>query len=195
MSAPTRVGAAAWQMLQDWLPGNDEPDRPQMQLATVDADGSPDVRTLLLSEFGPDGFWFHTDSRSRKVTQLGAASRVALLFLWPGFTRQLSVQGVAELAQAEEIAAAFTRRSPHLQQLAWQNTDEFAVLAQQERIERWQALAAAHPDGFAQPPTWTGYLVRPTRLTFWEGSTETASRRIEFTATPGGDWRTTLLAG
>jgi len=191
-----RVTGSAWTMLADWLPGNDEIDRPQMQVATVDVEGHPDVRTVLLTEFDAEGFWFHTDARSRKSTQLAADNAVALLFLWPGFTRQLSIQGYAEPAAPEEIAAAYTRRSAHLQQLAWQNTDAFAELDQRLRIERWAQLAERHPDGFDAPPTWTGYQVRPTRLTFWEGSTVTASRRTEFT--PGvleDTWERAYLAG
>jgi pyridoxamine 5'-phosphate oxidase len=182
-----------WELLTAWLPANDDPERPQMQLATVTAEGRPDVRTVLLTEFSPEGFWFHTDSRSRKAGQLQASSAVALLFLWPGFTRQLSVQGEAAVASREEIAAAYARRSDFLKQLAWQNTHDFAQLPQAERVARWQVFAE-HADASHQPPTWTGYLVRPRRLTFWEGGVDTASLRTEFTATPSG-WERGYLAG
>jgi pyridoxamine 5'-phosphate oxidase len=182
-----------WELLATWLPTNDDPERPQIQLATVTSEGRPDIRTVLLTEFSPEGFWFHTDSRSRKASQLQMSSAVAILILWPGFTRQISVQGVASVASREEIAEAYSRRSPYLKQLAWQNTYEFAQLPLAERIARWEVFTEAG-DISTPPPTWTGYLVRPERLTFWESNPVAASLRTEFTATPSG-WECTYLPG
>jgi len=189
-----RIEGEAWRLLREWLPADDDPDRPQLTLSTVMPDGRPDARTVLLTAVDPRGFSFHTDARSRKVAQLAANPAVALTFLWPGFVRQLVVTGTAEPAPADEVAAAYRARSPYLQQLAWQNTAEFAALPAGERVERWRAFATDHPGGFDPPPTWTGYLVRPGRLTFWQGDPETASLRTEFTATAGG-WAVSYLPG
>ncbi|GLY16990.1 pyridoxine/pyridoxamine 5'-phosphate oxidase [Kineosporia sp. NBRC 101677] len=187
------IAGEAWELLSDWLPGNHEPERPQLQLATVTDEGTPDVHTVLLTRFSPEGFWFNTDSRSRKAQQLRSTPAVALLFLWPGFTRQLSVQGVASVVPTSESAEAYQRRSPYLQQLAWQNTNAFAQLPASEREARWDAFT--HSGDLSQPPpTWAGYLVRPERLTFWEGNPAAASRRTEFTWC-AGEWRRTYLAG
>ncbi|MGV8895724.1 MAG: pyridoxine/pyridoxamine 5'-phosphate oxidase [Rhodoglobus sp.] len=177
-------------LLDDWLPANDNPERPQMILSTVSAAGSPDARTVLLSEFDSQGLYFHTDSRSRKVADIAANPAVALTFLWPGFTRQLVVQGAAEVAPSPEIAAAFEARSPYLKQLAWQNSREFAQLDLDERRSEWASFAL--PDD--PPTTWIGFVVRPTRLTFWSSDPETASRREEFTLVDGG-WSSSYLAG
>ena len=182
-----------WQLLAEWLPSNEDPARPLMTLATA-ADGIPDARTLLLSEFDRDGFYFHTDSRSRKVRQLSVDNRVALMLHFPDKARQLTVQGVAEIAPGDELRRAFRARSPYLQQLAWQNTVEFAGLPLADRLTAWSAFKDDHADGFGQPLTWTGYLVRPSRLTFWIGNPDTASRRTEYTRTPEG-WAVSLLAG
>ena len=182
-----------WQLLAEWLPPNEDPARPLMTLATA-ADGVPDARTLLLSEFDRDGFYFHTDTRSRKVRQLAADGRVALMLHFPDKARQLTVQGVAEVASTEELRRAFRARSAYLQQLAWQNTVEFAGLPLADRLSAWSAFRDDHADGFGQPLTWTGYLVRPSRLTFWFGNPDTASRRTEYTRTPEG-WAVSLLAG
>lgn len=182
-----------WQLLAEWLPSNEDPARPLMTLATA-ADGIPDARTLLLSEFDREGFYFHTDTRSRKVRQLAAEPRVALMLHFPDKARQLTVQGVAEPAPSDELRRAFRARSPYLQQLAWQNTVEFAGLPLADRLSAWSAFTDDHADGFGQPLTWTGYLVRPSRLTFWFGNPDTASRRTEYTRTPEG-WAVSLLAG
>lgn len=182
-----------WELLAAWLPANDDPARPVMTVATA-ADGIPDARTLLLSEWDRSGLYFHTDARSRKVGQLTANPRVALMLHFPDRARQLTVQGSAEPAPGDELKRAFRARSAYLQQLAWQNTVEFAGLPLADRLKEWAVFRADHADGFGQPPTWAGYLVRPTRLTFWIGSPDTASRRTEYLLTPEG-WAVSLLAG
>ena len=74
-----QVPDEVWQVLQAWLPTNEDPDRPVMTLATVDRSGTPDARSVLLSELDRDGFFFHTDAGSRKVAQLGDIPDVALV--------------------------------------------------------------------------------------------------------------------
>jgi pyridoxamine 5'-phosphate oxidase len=190
MNEPTNP----WDIVVDWLPANDDPERPQMTLSTVTVAGEADARTVLLTEFSTDGFFFHTDAMSRKVDNIVKNSSVALTFLWPGFTRQLVVQGRAELAPAEEIRSAYRGRSPYLQQLAWQNSFEFAQLPLAERRARWAAFAQERAGNFEQPPNWVGFLVRATRMTFWTSDPDAASRRVEYRASSGG-WTIAHLPG
>jgi len=178
-----------WQKLVEWLPANDDPNRPRITLSTA----APDARTVLLSEFDEHGFYFHTDSRSRKVQQLADDPRVALTFLWPDFTKQLVVVGDAELAPVEEQARVYRARSAYLKQLAWLNDQENAQLPVEERRERWASFTD-DPDSLQPPDTWVGFLVRPHRLTFWEGDPLAASRRTEF-ALVDGDWEKSYLPG
>lgn len=186
--------ADPWVLLRAWLPANDDPTRPLMTLATVGDDGRPDARTLLLSEYDDTGFYFHTDSRSRKVAQLAGHAAVALMLHFPETKRQITVQGTAAPAPADELQRAYRARSPYLQQLAWQNTVEFAGMPHADRVSSWTRFREEHADGFGQPPTWVGYHVAPSRLTFWVGADDTASRRTEYTLTPEG-WAVSLLAG
>jgi len=186
--------ADPWVLVREWLPDNSDFTRPQMTLSSVTADNGADSRTVLLTEFDETGFYFHTDAHSRKTAQIAANPRVALTFLWPGFTKQLVIQGLAEVAPADEIAEAYRRRSPYLQQLAWQNTAEFAQLSIKERRERWAAFLAENGSAFEQPGGWVGFRVRPTRLTFWGSNPDAASRRVEYTAT-GSGWELGYLPG
>ncbi|WP_440711113.1 pyridoxamine 5'-phosphate oxidase family protein [Herbiconiux sp. YIM B11900] len=183
-------------ILPDWLPRNDDPVRPTMSLSTLGVDGYPDARTVLLSEYDESGFFFHTDSRSRKIVGT-ATPRVALTLLGPG--RQLVIQGDASIAPADEAERVYGCRSRYLQILAWLNTPEFAALPLAERIARWAAFDAEHPEGTLTPPdTWVGYVVTPIRLTFWEGRPDTAGRRTEFTReapSPDAPWTRALLPG
>jgi pyridoxamine 5'-phosphate oxidase len=186
--------ADPFDLLTARLPANDDPDRPQITLSTVDASGAPDARTVLLSEFDRSGLYFHTDARSRKAADIAGCPTVAITVLWPGFTRQLVVQGVAEVAPAAEIAAAYRSRSPYLQQLAWQNSQDFAQLPLDERRARWGAFLLEHSGSYTQPESWIGYLVRPTRLTFWGSNPDAASRRTEYRLS-GGAWGVSFLPG
>ncbi len=175
-----------------WLPAAGE-ERALMTLSTIDDDGFPRSRTVMLSEFDGERFFFHTDARSRKVADLAANPRVSLTVLWPGFTRQLVVQGTAEVAPAAEVEAAYADRSPYLRQLAWLNTPEYARLSRAERERRWAEFAAAEPDP-SQPGGWVGYAVTPHRLLFWVSHPDAAGRRVEYVRA-GAGWDRRYLPG
>ncbi|MDZ8201490.1 pyridoxamine 5'-phosphate oxidase family protein [Microbacterium sp. SSW1-59] len=176
----------------EWLPGPDE-DRMLMTLSTVSPDGAPHARTVMLSDFDGARFSFHTDARSRKVADLAVAPRVALTILWPGFTRQLVVEGLASRASDEDAAAAYARRSPYLRQLAWVNTEEFASRPRGEREDGWRRFAAEHPD--PEPPAgWVGFTVAPERWLFWVSHPGAPSRRLEYTPS-GAGWTVRPLPG
>jgi len=197
-----RLPDEAWAVLEAWLPPDDDPDRPQVTLSTVDVDGGPDARTVLLSSVAREGLSFHTDAASRKVAQIRANPLVAVTVLWPGFTHQLVVRGRAEPADPAAVAAAYAARSPYLQQLAWLNTHDFAALPLDERRARWAAAEAerearvgtAGGTGLEPPPTWAGFVVRPTRVTAWSSAPDTASRREEWVLGDGG-WAHSHRAG
>lgn len=185
--------ADPWDLLVSWLPDNEDPERPLMTLATATG-GAPDGRTVLLSAFDRDGFYFHTDSRSRKIADVEANPRVALVLFFGAWSRQLTVQGVVEPLTEDELRWAYDHRREYLKELAWLNTDEFAALPLAERLDRWADLAAEQKGEWSPPDTWTGRRVRPSRLTFWAGRDDTCSRRVEYRSTDDG-WTVSVLAG
>ena len=175
-----------------WLPGPDE-DRILMTLSTVSPEGVPHARTVMLSDFDGASFSFHTDASSRKVADLAVNPRVALTILWPGFTRQLVVEGLVTRVSDASAARAYARRSPYLRQLAWVNTPEVAAQPLAAREEGWARFAAAHPD--PEPPAgWVGFAVRPERWLFWVSHPGAPSRRIEYTPSATG-WSARPLPG
>jgi len=180
---------------REWLPSNADPDRPRLTLGTTGVDGFPGARTVLLSAITADGFCFNTDARSQKVADIAADPRVSLVFVWPGFSRQLVVQGIASAQIDPDRAEAYNRRSPYLKLLAWVNTAQFARRPLSERRAEWARIAERYPEGPTEvSPTWDGYVVRPTRLVFWEAASDTASRRTEYRLTPDG-WLIDHLPG
>ncbi|MBA8817488.1 pyridoxamine 5'-phosphate oxidase [Microbacterium halimionae] len=176
----------------DWLPTADEP-RLLMTLSTIDSEGFPRSRTVMLSEFDGESFFFHTDTQSQKVQDLAQNSRVALTVLWPGFTRQLVVQGTASIAPAAEVSDAYEKRSPYLQQLAWLNTTEYARMPLATRVSEWAHYAERVPAP-QQPQGWVGYAVKPHRMLFWVSHPNAASRRVEYTRN-GSEWEHQYLPG
>jgi pyridoxamine 5'-phosphate oxidase len=184
-----------FELLTAWLPANDDPARPIMTVITVDETGAPDGRTQLLTEFDAGGLYFHADANSRKFAQLENDPRVALVIALLDDKHQITVQGVAETPPPGEEDAAYRRRNVYLQQLAWQNTHEFARRPLPERVAAWAAFQEEHADGFEPPVSWAGKRVRPTRLTFWAGRDDTASRRVEYRRQPDESWTVEVRAG
>jgi pyridoxamine 5'-phosphate oxidase len=178
-------------LARQWLPADDDPDRPRVTLATTGLDGGPDARTVLLSAFDGSGFAFHTSATSRKVAELAAVPRAALVALLADGARQLVVRGDVVPDAPGPATRAWASRTPYLRQLAELNTDELAGLPQAERRSRWAAFRA----GSASPAeSWVGYRLRPAELTFWAGAPDAASRRLQYTRT-GGGWTWRHLAG
>lgn len=180
-------------LARQWLPPDEEPDRPRATLATAGLDGYPAARTVLLTAVDPTGFAFHTSAGSRKTAELDALPRAALVLLWPELDRQLTVRGDVVADGPVSAAAAWGARAPYLRQLAWLNTDEFASLTFEERRRSWADFAAEHPAP-EQPGSWLGYRLRPREITFWAARPDTASRRLHYVREEDG-WRWAHRAG
>ena len=185
------------ELFQRWLPGVPGSDGyfPLMALATVDLDGNPDVRTVLLSGISNGNLLFHTDSRSRKVGQLQRTPMVALMITLPERGRQVVLRGPARQQTVFELAAGYRARSGYLRLLAWLNTPQMSAQPIEERHRQWAQFAATHPNGSLRPPPeWVGFAVDPHRITFWEADLEGPSHRVEYTMT-AGDWTSVHLPG
>jgi pyridoxamine 5'-phosphate oxidase len=182
-------------LMHSWLPPNDSWPRPLMSLSTVDVDGYPDARNVLLSEVDAGGLYFHTDSDSRKARQLAATARACAVLVWPDAGRQLTVQGDVELAAPAESSSIYATRGRYLRLLAWVNTVELAQLPLAERRRRWAEFAAEHPDPSLGPaPTWLGFRLRATRLAFYRADEHGPSHRTEYRR-DGDTWLITKLPG
>lgn len=157
------------------------PEPNAMVLSTVDADGRPSARTVLLKGYGPEGFRFFTNHRSRKARAISADPRVALLFPWHPLRRQVIVEGVAERLSREESEEYFRSR-PHGSQIgAWASEYQSAVVAGRSAMEsRYAELAARWPDEVPMPDFWGGYRVLPATVEFWQGRTNRLHDRLRY---------------
>ena len=145
-----------------------------MALATTGADGQPSVRMVLLKGHGRDlgthgGFIFYTNFESRKATQLSDNAHVALLFHWKSLRRQIRIEGAANPVDDATANAYFATRSRNSQLGAWAS-DQSRPLADRATFEARFAEVEARFEGqdVARPPHWSGWMVNPKRIEFWQ---------------------------
>ncbi|MBJ3774465.1 pyridoxamine 5'-phosphate oxidase [Acuticoccus mangrovi] len=139
-----------------------------MALATVDAEGMPDLRMVLLKGHDEDGFVFYTNTESAKGTELAGQPRAALLFHWKSLRRQVRVRGPVTPVTAAEADAYFASR-PRLSQLGAWASDQSRPAADRAELEaRVAAREAEFPSDVPRPPHWSGYRITPTQIEFWK---------------------------
>jgi pyridoxamine 5'-phosphate oxidase len=188
---PLRLFAAWFEEAKNAEPGDPE----AMALATVDADGLPNVRMVLLKGFDERGFAFYSNQDSQKGCELAANPKASLVFHWKSLRRQVRLRGTVEAVSAAEADAYFASRPRSSQIGAWASKQS-SPLESRYAFERAIALKAAQ---FAvgpvpRPPFWIGYRIRPTVMEFWHERPFRLHDRIEFRrAAVEEAWRKTRL--
>ena len=164
-----------------------------MALSTVDAQGRPWQRLVLLKGLSDAGFVFYTNLGSDKAQALAAEPRVSLLFPWNELDRQVIVGGAARRLSAAQSAAYFLSRPRASRIAAWASRQSRpvarrALLEEQVRSLRHKFAAGEVP----MPDFWGGFCVRPERIEFWQGGEHRLHDRFRYHRDGDGDgdgWR------
>jgi pyridoxamine 5'-phosphate oxidase len=160
-----------------------------MSLATVDAEGRPWQRIVLLKGLSEDGFVFYTNHGSDKAAAIAAEPRVSLLFPWNELDRQVIVGGVAERMSMAQSATYFLTRPRESQIAAWASKQSRPVSGRALLEAEMARLKKRFADGeVPMPEFWGGYRVRPERIEFWQGGEHRLHDRFRYERQPDGAW-------
>jgi pyridoxamine 5'-phosphate oxidase len=168
-------------------------------LATVDADGAPDARMVLLRGIDAEGFHWYTDRTSDKGRQIAAVPRAAMVLAWPVLGRQLRIRGSVRLGTDEESDAYWATR-PRGSQLAAQASRQSTELADRADLEHALAEVTAQYEGrtVPRPDRWGGYVLVPDRVEVWQQRPFRLHDRFCYTRAPGasvgGRWSIVRLS-
>ena len=166
-----------------------------MALATVDVNGQPSARMVLLKGHGEDGFVFYTNELSAKGEQLRENPRAALLFHWKTLRRQVRIEGKVERVPDTDADAYFATRARDSQLGAWAS-DQSRPLESRFALEKRVAeFGARHLVGkVPRPPHWSGFRLQPLLIEFWQDQPFRLHDRLEYSrASASAPWSTRTL--
>jgi len=165
-----------------------------MCLATVDNQGRPWQRTVLLKGFDEKGFIFYTNLGSRKAHHIAENGNVSLIFPWMRLDRQVIIGGKAEKLSKVEVLKYFLKRPRGSQLAAWASKQSSRITSRQALETQFLQMKQKYADGEVPlPDFWGGYRVVPTEFEFWQGGESRLHDRFQYLRA-GGDWTVSRLA-
>ncbi|EJC69785.1 pyridoxamine-phosphate oxidase [Rhizobium leguminosarum bv. viciae WSM1455] len=182
-----------FKLFAEWLKEAElsEPNDPNaVALATVDEDGLPNVRMVLLKGFDDDGFVFYTNFESQKGREILGQKKAAMCFHWKSLRRQVRLRGPVEIVTDAEADAYFKTRARGSRIGAWASRQSRPLesrFALEKAVAEYTARYAIGE--IPRPAHWSGFRIRPTSIEFWKDQKFRLHDRVEFRRpSPEGEW-------
>lgn len=166
-----------------------------MSLATVDGEGQPWLRTVLLKAYDQRGFIFYTNYESRKGRQLASNPKASVLFPWIQMERQVVVTGEVERISTAESLKYFSSRPFGSRVGAWVSQQSSVVSSRSLLLAKLDEMKRKFQNGEVPLPSfWGGYCLKPTTIEFWLGGKNRIHDRIFYSRAGDGSWKIERLA-
>lgn len=164
------AGQDPFEIAQRWLgeAAGSEPNDPNaIALSTVDADGMPNARMVLLKEIEADAFVFYTNYESAKAAELDQAQKAAFVMHWKSLRRQVRVRGVISRENGPQADAYYASRSLQSRLGAWASQQSRPLASRAALLAEVALVTARHGTNPSRPPFWGGYRLAPLEVEFW----------------------------
>jgi pyridoxamine 5'-phosphate oxidase len=166
------------------------PDPTAMCVATVDASGQPSQRLVLLKDVNSSGFTFYTNLGSRKASELAENPKVSLHFPWHPLERQVIVYGTAERVPNSQVVKYFLSRPKESQLAAWASEQSRPISTRHALMQKFAEIKHKFEHGEVPLPSfWGGFLVKPSKIEFWQGGEHRLHDRFMYSRQPDGSWQ------
>lgn len=163
-------------------------------LSTVDADGLPNARMVLLKDVEDDAFVFYTNYESQKAAELDSAGKAAFVMHWKSLRRQVRVRGLVSREDGAQADAYYASRSLKSRLGAWASAQSRPLSSRAALMAEVAKVTATHGTHPKRPPFWGGFRITPLEIELWaDGAFRLHDRFVWRRADPGSDWEITRL--
>lgn len=192
------AGDDPFEIARAWLAEAEqqEPNDPNaIALATVDPDGLPNARMVLLKEIEADAFVFYTNYTSAKAAELDTAGKAAFVMHWKSLRRQIRVRGTIEKEDGPQADAYYRSRSLKSRLGAWASDQSKPLSSRAALMAKVAKIAVSKGPNPDRPPFWGGYRITPVEIEFWADGEARLHDRFQWRrATPGSAWEINRLS-
>lgn len=191
------AGDDPFEIVRRWLAeaeASEVNDPNAIALSTVDAEGLPNARMVLLKDVEPDAFVFYTNYESKKAGELDGAGKAAFVMHWKSLRRQVRVRGLITRESGEKADAYYASRSLKSRLGAWASRQSQPLKSRGALMAEVAKVTAQHGPNPARPPFWGGYRLKPVEIEFWaDGAFRLHDRFVWRRADPEAAWQVDRL--